>query len=236
MKKILEIARKYNLYIVEDACQALGSSYEGKPAGSFGDLGCFSFNTPKLLGGWGDGGAIVTNNKALAEKIYLLRNHYNMAQTSVRIEDFPTPEIIEWAGKSRLDEIQAALLNVKWKYYDYLLARRKEIADMYCKGLQGLPIKLPNYGEGDVIQEFIIRVMKSDDRELLKKHMDEKGIELLIRETVPNHKIKNLGLEHFNLPVTESISTDAIRIPAYPELRNDEIQEIIQAIREFYGK
>ena len=158
MDKIVELAKKYNLYVIEDACQALGSSYKGKMAGSFGDVGCFSFNTPKLMGGWGDGGGIVTNNKELASKLYLLRNHWNMAQTSVHMPDFPTPEVVHWAFKSRLDNIQAALLNVKWKFYSQMLERRKEIANMYCEGLKDLPLKLPEYGEGDVIQEFIIRL------------------------------------------------------------------------------
>lgn len=236
MDRIMAIAKKYNLYVVEDGAQALGSSYKGKMAGSFGNTGCFSFNTPKLLGGWGDGGAIVTNDRALIEKIYLLRNHWNMAQTSVRMEDFPTPEIVQWAWKSRLDNIQAALINVKFKYYKELLARRKEIADMYCEGLRGLPLKLPTYGQEDVIQEFIIRIGSSEEREKFKKFMDSKGIEILIRETTPNHKVKNLYLDNFNLPVTESISKDAVRLPAYPELEDEEVKYIISAVKEFYSK
>ncbi|TSC75496.1 MAG: glutamine--scyllo-inositol transaminase [Parcubacteria group bacterium Gr01-1014_30] len=234
MDAILDIAAKHNLHIIEDAAQALGSSYKGKMAGSFGDAGCFSFNTAKLLGGFGDGGGIVTNSRDLCEKLYLLRNHWNMAQTSVRMSDFPTPEIVQWAWKSRLDNVQAALLNVKFKYYRDLLVRRKQIADMYCEGLKGLPLKLPKYGEGDVIQEFIVRIGNEEEREKFKKFMDEKGIEVLIRETTPNHKVKNLYLDHFSLPVTESISKDAVRLPTYPELEDSEVDEIIGAIREFY--
>lgn len=236
MDKIMELAKKYNLYVIEDGCQALGSSYKGKMAGSFGNVGCFSFNTPKLLGGFGDGGGIVTNDRALAEKLYLLRNHWNMAQTSVRMVDFPTPEIVRWAYKSRLDNIQAALLNVKFKYYNQFLARRQEIANMYLEGMKDLPIKLPVYNEGDVIQEFIIRIGNSDERQKFKEFMDTKSIELLIRETTPNHKVKYLYLDNFNLPVTENISLDAVRLPAYPELKNEEIKYIVSSIREFYGK
>lgn len=236
MDKILELAKKYNLFVIEDACQALGSKYKGKMAGSFGDVGCFSFNTPKLLGGYGDGGGIVTNKREYAEKLYLLRNHYNMAQTSVRMADFPTPEIVEWGWKSRLDNIQAAILNVKIKYFDDFLKRRKEIADMYIQGLNETPVKLPTYGDGDVIQEFIIRIGTDDERKRFKAFMDEKGIEVLIRETTPNHKVKNLGLDHFNLPVTESISTDAVRLPCYPELRDEEIDYIVKSIKEFYER
>lgn len=236
MDEIMRLAKKYNLYVIEDACQALGSSYKGKKAGSFGDFGCFSFNTPKLLGGFGDGGGIVTNSYELAHKINLLRNHWNMAQTSVNMPDFPTPDVVHWAWKSRMDNINAAMLNVKWKYYPQLLDRRKEIANMYVEGLEDLPIEMPVYGEEDVIQEFIIRVGDPEERQAFKEWMDEKGIELLIRETTPNHKVKLLGLDHFKLPVTESISTDAVRLPAYPELENQEVEDIIMAIREFYGK
>lgn len=235
MEKILDIAKRHGLYVIEDACQALGSSQDGKMAGSFGDLGCFSFNTPKLLGGFGDGGGIVTNDRKLAEKLYLLRNHWNMAQTSVRMVDFPTPEVVQWAFKSRLDNIQAALLNVKFKYFDEFLMRRKEIAERYIAGLKSLPIKLPEYGEGDVIQEFIIRIGNPTERQRFKEFMDKKGIELLIRETTPNHKVKNLGLDHFNLPITENISKDAVRLPCFPELLDDEINEIIKSIHEFYA-
>ena len=235
MDRIMAIAQKHNLYVIEDAAQALGSSFKGKMAGSFGNAGCFSFNTPKLMGAWGDAGGITTNDRALCEKLYLLRNHWNMAQTSVRMSDFPTPEIVQWAWKSRLDNIQAALLNVKFKYYNELLERRKKIADMYCEGLKGLPLRLPSYGTGDVIQEFIIRIGSAEERERFKQFMDEKGIEILIRETTPNHKVKNLYLDKFSLPVTENISKDAVRLPAYPELTDEEVHYIVDSIKEFYS-
>lgn len=235
MDTIMALAKKHHLFVIEDAAQALGSSYKGKKAGSFGDAGCFSFNTPKMLGAYGDAGGIVSNNAELVKKLYLLRNHWNMAQTSVRMADFPTPEIIQWAWKSRLDNIQAAILNVKFKYYDEFLVRRKEIADRYSTGLKGLPLKLPEYKEEDVIQEFIIRIGDSDQRIKFKAFMDTKGIELLIRETTPNHKLKSLYLDAFHLPVTENISKDAVRLPCYPELTNEEIDQIINACVEFYG-
>lgn len=236
MDKIMELARKHDLFIVEDAAQALGSTYKGRKAGSFGDTGCFSFNTPKLLGAYGDAGGIVTNRKDLAIRLKLLRNHWDMAQTSVNHADFPTPDILEWGWKSRLDNIQAAILNVKFQYFNDLLWRRKQIGNMYEEGLRDLPIKLPIHQEGEVIQEFIIRFPDNEIRQRFKEFMDEKGIELLIRETTPNHKLKGLGLEHFDLPVTEQISKEAVRLPAYPELNNREISYIIKSIKMFYGK
>lgn len=235
MDTIMELARKHDLYVIEDACQALGSTYKGMKAGSIGHMGCFSFNTPKLLGGYGDGGAVVTDDRDLCEKLYLLRNHHNMAQTSVRMEDFPTPQLVQWAFKSRLDNIQAAILNVKFKYFDQFLARRREIADKYCTQLVGLPLTLPTYSDEDVIQEFIIRIGTDEERRRFKDFMDAKGIEILIRETTPNHKVFDLGLDHFDLPVTENISTDAVRLPSYPELYDEEIDYICNSIKEFYA-
>lgn len=236
MDVIMQLAEKYNLFVVEDACQALGSKYKGKMAGSIGHLGCFSFNTPKLLGAYGDAGGIVTDDRELAEKLYLLRNHWNMAQTSVRMADFPTPEVVEWAWKSRLDNIQASILNVKFKYFNQFLERRREIANLYCEGLKDLPLTLPTYGEDDVVQEFIIRIGSDEERKDFKKWMDKSGIEVLIRETTPNHKVYNLGLDHFDLPVTENISTDAVRLPAYPEMYDEEIMIVINEIKAFYAQ
>ena len=115
-----------------------------------------------------------------------------------------------------------------------MLARRKRIADIYCKGLQRLPIQLPIYGEGDVIQEFIVRIGNDEERQRFKKHMDKWGVELLIRDTTPYNKVKNLFLDKFDLPTTESISKDACRLPAYPELTDKEVKYIIKAIRNFY--
>ena len=157
-----------------------------------------------------------------------------MAQTSVRMPDFPTPEIVHWGFKSRLDNIQAAMLNVKWKYYPQMLERRKEIADLYIDGLKDLPIVLPTYGDGDVIQEFIVRMEDEGQRARFKEFMDSKSIEMLIRETTPNHKVKLLGLDHFNLPVTEGLSKGSVRLPCYPELTNEEINYICESIREFF--
>lgn len=254
MDQIMLLARKYNLHVIEDACQALGSKIivdgenfpdkEWHMAGSMGNVGCFSFNTPKLMGGWGDGGGITTDDYELAKKLTLLRNHWNMAQTSVNMPDFPTPDVVHWAYKSRMDNINAAMLNVKWKYYPQMLERRKVIADMYIDGLKTLPIRLPTYGKGDVIQEFIIRLVPfvgadgtpHEARPLFKEHMDSKGIELLIRETIPNHKVRLFGLDHYSLPVTENISNDAVRLPCYPELTNEEIGKIIITIHEFYAR
>lgn len=231
MEKILDIAFKYGLWVVEDACQALGAKIDGKGAGTFGDTGAFSFISPKTLGGAGDAGGIVTNRKDLYEKLLLLRNHWNITQGALHGLKFDPPEVMDWGYNSRLDNIQAAVLNVKFKYYPAMLERRKEIGKMYNDGLSDLPLTLPVQQLEQIYQEYIIRV---NDRPEFMKYMMEHGVELLVRDTTPNHKLKGLGLEHFSLPLTEEMATDVVRLPTYPELTDDEVSYIINTIREYY--
>lgn len=233
MAKIMAIAKVYNLWVVEDACQALGATYRGRKAGTIGDVGCFSFIAPKTLGIGGDGGAVVTNNEALAQKMYLLHNHWNITQGALHGLGIKQPEVMGWGYNTRLDNIHAAALNVKIKYYPKMLERRRQIGMMYNKGLGGLPISLPVQQEKQIYQEYIIRMTSIGQ---FKEFMDKKGIELLIRDTVPNHKLKGLGLEHYELPMTEAMAISSVRLPTYPELTDSEVKQIIKAIRTFYGK
>lgn len=239
MEKIMDIAKKYNLRVIEDAAQALGSDtyYYGKlkKAGSIGNIGCFSFNTAKMLGAYGDGGAVVTNDEEIYKKLLLLRNHWNMSQLSVRGADYPQPEILGWGWKSRLDNIQAAVLNVKFKYIDEIIARREQIVEWYIERLfKFRDFKVPFFRMNAwVWQEFHVRV---EEREKFVEFMKEKGVELLVRDIIPNHKQKGLGLEHFNLPVTEQLAKEIVRLPLYPELYNDEIEYVVKSVKEFYEK
>lgn len=233
MKEIMRIAEKHNLKIIEDACQALGSIQDGKMAGTFGDTGTFSFISPKMLGSYGDAGAVVTNNKEIYEKLLLLRNHWNITQNALLGVQIPHPEIMGWGHNSRMDNIQAAVLNVKIKYIDQIIKRRKEIAEKYLAELKGLPMALPMRREGETWQEFIVR---PKDREAFKDFIEEEGVELLIRDTTPNHKLKGLGLEHFNLPITEKLAKEQARLPIYPELTDEEVEYVINCIKDFYRK
>lgn len=232
MDEIMRIAKKYKLWVVEDACQALGAYWGDKKAGSIGHTGCFSFISPKTLGGAGDAGGIVTNDKKFYERLLLMRNHWNITQGALHGFQPKTPEIMEWGYNSRLDNIQAAILNIKIKYYPAMLKRRREIGMMYNKGLKGLPCILPIQQPKQIYQEYIIKVK---DMWKFKKHMDKKGVELLIRDTVPNHKLKGLGMDYFNLPVTERIAVESVRLPTYPELTNKEVKYIVDTIREYYA-
>ncbi|MCK9370398.1 DegT/DnrJ/EryC1/StrS family aminotransferase [Candidatus Dojkabacteria bacterium] len=231
MKRINEIAEKHGLWVVEDACQALGAKLDGKSAGTMGNTGCFSFISPKTLGGAGDNGGIITNDFETYQRLLLLRNHWNITQGALHGLNIPQPEVMDWGYNSRMDNIQAAILNIKWKYYPEMLKRRKEIGEMYNEGLKDLPILLPTSQPEQIYQEYIIRVK---NREKFMKHMVDNGIELLVRDTIPNHKQRGLKLDHFDLPVTEEMATDNVRIPCYPELEDEEVAEIIKVVKSFY--
>lgn len=229
MTEINRIAKKHNLWVVEDACQALGASWNGKKAGNIGDTGCFSFISPKTLGGAGDGGGIITNSRKLYEKLLLLRNHWNVTQGALHGHQPKTPEVMDWGYNSRLDNIQASILNIKFKYYPAMLKRRREIGMMYNEGLKGLSFELPIQQKNQIYQEYIIGVK---DMWSFQKYMTSKGVELLIRDVTPNHKIKGYGLD-FNLPVTEKLASTSVRLPTYSELTNKEVNYIIKVIKEY---
>jgi dTDP-4-amino-4,6-dideoxygalactose transaminase len=229
MDKIMKIAKKYNLIVIEDAAQALGAKYKGKMAGSFGLTGCFSFYPAKILGAFGDGGAVVTNNKKIAEKIRLLRDHGQKTKT----------KIVCYGFNSRLDNLQAAILDLKFKYLKKWIKRRKEIAKIYDQGLKEIPeVICPPAPDSDKIhfdiyQNYVIRAKKRDE---LKEYLAKKGIETLIKDPIPNHWQKGLGLEKFKLPNTEKFAKEIISLPIYPELKNWQIDYVIDCIKKFYSK
>ncbi len=233
MTKIMEIAKRHKLWVVEDACQALGAERDDKIAGTFGNTGCFSFISPKTMGGAGDNGAIITNDEKLYQELLLLRNHYNITQNALLGCQPETPDKMGWGYNSRMDNIQAAILNVKFKYYPKMLKRRKEIAERYNKGLEKLPITLPEQQEGQIYQEYIIRI---PDLWEFDDYMAKNGVELLIRDTIPNHKLEGLNLDHFKLPMTEQMAEEAVRLPIYPELTNSDVDYVIKHIVKFYEK
>jgi len=228
MDKIMEIAKSHNLIVIEDAAQALGAKFNGEMAGSFGSAGCFSFYPAKLLGAAGDAGVVVTNNEEIAEKIRLFRNHGQKP-----------PEIICYGWTSRLDNLQAAILNVKLKYLPEWIKRRREIAEIYNKGLADISqVKLPPTPDSDeryfdIYQNYVLKVQKRDE---LFAFLKEKGVETLIKDPIAVHRHPNLELSHFHLPYTEQLAKEVISLPLYPELTNEQIQYVIDCVKEFYAK
>jgi len=220
MERLLLIAKKHNLIVIEDACQALGAKQNNKMAGSFGLTGCFSFYPAKILGAYGDAGAVVTNDEKIANEIRVLRDGGRKNKL----------EIVRHGYNSLLDNIQAAILNVKFKYLPEWIERRKEIAKMYNEGLKNIPgLKLP---QSQTYQDYILRAPRRDE---LAKFLEEKGVEVLVRETIPNHLQKDLGLSYCKLPNTERFAREKIRLPIVPELTNKQVEYVIERIKKFYG-
>jgi len=213
--------------VIEDAAQSLGASFKKKRAGSIGLTGCFSFYPAKILGCYGDGGAITTNNSKIAEKIRLLRDHGQKTKK----------EILCYGWNSRLDNLQAAVLNVKFNYLTNWIRRRREIAKIYNKKLANIPeVKLPPEPNSDskyfdVYQNYVLRVK---NRDKLFNFLKEKGIETLIKDPIPNHWHKGLGISHFKLSYTEQLAKEVISLPMYPELKNSEIEYVIKCVKDFY--
>lgn len=251
MEKLMALAEKHNLIVIEDAAQALGAEFNKKKAGSFGLTGCFSFYPAKILGCPGDGGAITTDNPDIAEKIRLLRDHGQKTphQSKLGAGQGKT-EIVSYGWNSRLDNLQAAILNVKFKYLPEWLKRRREIAGLYNNGLSNVPgVKLPPAPEGrgslneierpapdsdsehfDVFQNYVLRVERRDE---LFEYLKENGVETLIKDPVPNHWQKGLGLSHFSLPFTEQLAKEVISLPMYPELINEQADYVVETIKKF---
>jgi len=236
MEKLMKIAKKHNLYVIEDAAQAAGAKFKGKPAGSWGITGCFSFYPAKILGSYGDGGMVVTSNKKLAEKLYLLRDHGEKPPYLRTEKD--RDKIAFFGYNSLLDNIQAAVLNVKLKHLPKWIERRRKIAEIYHKGLvgiDGIVLPVPPSLEGkhfDVFQNYVIRVKQRDE---LRAYLAKKGVETLVKWAIPNHKQKGLKiLNKFNLPKTEQVSKEVVSLPMYPELTDKQVKYVIKCIREFY--
>lgn len=235
MKRLSEIAERHNLIVIEDAAQAIGAKFNGKKAGSFGLTSCFSFYPAKILGSFGDGGAILTSNEELADKLYLLRDHGERPKYRGEAKG----KIPFFGFNSLLDNIQAAVLNVKLKHIEEFIKRRREIAKMYNNGLTGMPIILPPApSDGkyfDVFQNYIIRA-KASDRNRLREFLTQNGIETLSQWQIPNHLQEGLGLKHFKLPKTEQVSKEVISLPMCTELENEEIDYTIDTIKKFFAK
>lgn len=227
MEKLMRIATKHNLIVVEDAAQALGATFDGQKAGSFGLTGCFSFYPAKILGAAGDAGIMVTDDKELAEKIRLFRDHGRETKEDTAFFGF----------NSRLDNLQAAILNAKFGHIPHWIERRRKLARLYHEGLEDIPyIKLPPSPEPqdryfDVYQNYVVC---AQERDRLVEHLSKCSIETLISWAKPIHFQKTLGLGHFNLPMTEQLSKEVVSLPMYAELGNEQVEFVIESVRNFY--
>lgn len=223
MDKIMEIAQKYNLYVVEDCAQAIGAEYKGKKVGSFGDFGCFSFFPSKNLGAYGDGGMVTTKTLELAEKTKMLRAHGSKIKYYNDI----------LGTNSRLDEIQAAILNVKFPHIDNWNEQRKEIAHKYNELLKGVPQIITPYELEDVkhvYHQYTIRVPNRNDFQNSLKNED---IMTMIYYPVPLHKQKlhsEIAFRQSDLTITEKLTTEVLSLPIFPEITVEEQQTIVDKL------
>lgn len=228
MEALVEIADRYNLSVIEDACQAHGAEYQGKKSGSFGLLGCFSFYPTKNLGAYGDGGMVVTNDKKLYDKVRLLRCYGEKKKY----------EHILKAGNSRLDEIQAAILRVKLKYLDLWNGERRSKALAYKRMLESTEVVCPVEKEQarHVYHLFVIRTKR---RNALQAFLKEEGIHTLIHYPIPIHIQKaygELGYRKGDLPVTEKYAQEVLSLPFFPELTTEEMGKVNKGIKSFFGE
>lgn len=227
MYRVLEIASKYSLKVVEDACQSLGASIDGKYAGSWGNTGCWSFYPFKILGGYGDGGAITTNNLELAQ--FARRMRYNG-------EDRHTGEYHGHGFTCLLDNLQASFLIVKLRLLPEWIKRRKEIARIYYEKLHEIEdLLLPHYdylGFDHVYQNYTVR---SKQGEKFSTFLRDNGIEVLTQFRKPYYKHEALKLKDTGFSETEALSREVCSLPMCAELNNEEIEYIVNTVRKFYG-
>lgn len=236
MESLLEIACKNNLYIVEDACQSIGAEYtfsdERKvKSGCMGHIGCTSFFPSKNLGAFGDGGAVFTNDDALALRIRSIANH------GMEVRYYHD----HIGVNSRLDTIQAAVLDVKLRYLDQYIDNRRKAADFYNRtfnGREGLITPGIQPQSAHVYHQYTLR-LKNTDRNALQKHLADKGIPSMIYYPVPLHLQKAyqyLGYGKGNFPVAEALCESVISLPMHTELSQEQLEYITTAVLEFTDK
>ena len=223
MDNIVAIAEENNLYVIEDCAQAHGALYQGKPVGSFGDLGCFSFYPTKNLGAIGDGGAVVTSDEALADKVRLLRE-YGWA------EKFNS-SIHGW--NSRLDEIQAAILRVKLKHLTEFNQRRISLANQYNDELAGLDLSLPTENK-DCMHVYHLFVIRLSNRDGLLAHLKSAGILAGVHYPIAVHQQAAYRSSAKDLTVTEAYCSEILSLPMYPEL-GTKIEKVCAEVKNFYS-
>jgi dTDP-3-amino-3,4,6-trideoxy-alpha-D-glucose transaminase len=226
MDPLLELCRARGIAVVEDACQAHGALYRGRPVGSLGDAGCFSFYPTKNLGGWGDGGAFVSNDSELTARVRLLRSHGEGTRHHHEIA----------TGTHRLDTLQAAILSVKLPHLYEWNHRRRDAAAMLSEALADTEIGLPAPVSADGDCVFHLYVVRCRHRDALRDHLDACGIASAIHYPTPIHRqpaYADLGLGPGSLPMAERLAGENCSLPIFPAIEDWQIEEIVAAVRSF---
>jgi dTDP-4-amino-4,6-dideoxygalactose transaminase len=222
MPEIARIAKAHNLFVVEDCAQAIGARGDQFAIGELSDAVCLSFIIQKNLGCFGDGGAVATNNKGLAEAIRKLRNHGSMKRSHHSL-----------GYNSRLDDIHAAVLRVKLQHVDEWSERRRQIARLYDQGLAEAPMTLPFTPPG-YQPVYHLYVIESDDRDGLQSYLDSKGITALTHYPIAIHQQDGIPWGHAarfsSLPATEKSAASVLSLPMFPELTSKEVERVIEEV------
>lgn len=225
MDPILDIAKRRQLTLIEDCAQAHGAVYKGKTVGTIGNAGCFSFFPAKNLGAFGDAGGVVSNDTALASSVRLLRDHGRRDKYEHEIEGF----------NHRMDTLHAAVLRVKLKYLKRWNDRRRAVAALYREGLGKFVTAPPD--KKDTTAVFHLFVIQTPRRDALKKHLADKGIESGIHYPIPLHRqpaFSFLNYKEGRFPVSEEAAKSVLSLPIYPEMTDDQIGDVISAVRSFF--
>ena len=225
MTKIMDIANKHNLKVVEDCAQSHGTHWQGQRVGTFGDVSCFSFYPSKGCGAFGDGGCICTNNKELADKFKVFRNYGSEKKYHNQVV----------GANSRLDELQAGLLRVKLTHLDELNEERCRIADKYNREINNELIRKPNIRpDSDCVwHQYVIHTEYRDE---LKQYLEDQGIGTLIHYPIPPHlseAYEYLGHQKGDYPIAEKNADEVLSLPMYNGMTDEEIEKVINSINGF---
>ncbi|HEY5331976.1 MAG TPA: DegT/DnrJ/EryC1/StrS family aminotransferase [Solirubrobacterales bacterium] len=226
MEPLADLCEERGIFLIEDACQGHGSVYKGKRAGSLGDVGCFSFYPTKNLGAWGDGGALVTDDEEITERVRLLRSH---GEGSRHHHEMP-------ARTDRLDGLQAAILQVKLRHLDAANARRREAAAALTAALEGTSVLTPAPASADGDHVFHLYVVRSDSRDDLRAHLEAEGVASAVHYPTPIHlqpAYADLGQGPGSLPVAERLAGEIISLPIFPTISTPEIERVAAAVSAF---
>ena len=229
MDPIIEIAKKHNLFVVEDSAQAIGAEYKGKKTGELGDTACFSFFPTKNLGAYGDAGMIVMNDDEVAERARVLRVHGSKPKYYHKVLGY----------NSRLDELQAAVLNVKFQYLEKWTKQRQEKASYYTMLLNerlGNKVVTPIKKEdrNHIFHQYTLRVQNRDE---LQAYLKENGVSTMVYYPTPLHLqpvFSHLGYKEGDLPETEKACKEALSLPMFPELKKEQQEYVVNQIAAFY--
>lgn len=225
MDTVLEVAKKHNLYVVEDCAQSHDACFSGQKTGTFGDIGCFSFYPTKNLGAFGDAGAIITSNSEIKEKIAMLRNYGSKVKYHFE----------EVGVNSRLDELQAGLLRIRLKHIEELTIERIGIAEYYNKHIKNEKIILPKLEPGatTVWHQYVVRC---DDRDALQNYLEDNDIFTAIHYPIPPHLSEAyayMNIKEGSFPLTEQYAKQMLSLPIYNGMKEEEIKYVVEVINKF---